>query len=107
MNEPPDNQSQSRRRSGRYTLFAHRDAIQEQVNQGMSLVSIYDAFSEELGVTYSQFARYVGTYISKPEKVSVGKPKAPKTPDRPPIFNSASMPQTFTVNRNPKKEDFF
>lgn len=49
---------------GRVAFLARRDAIQQRVSAGWPLKAIYDDYADTLGITYGQFCRYVGRFIT-------------------------------------------
>lgn len=77
-----------RKGAGRVTFLAHAEKIKELIASGHPQRSIYDEHAEALGISYSQFNRYVGKYVlGKTEgghqkgKVSEAVPQpAPATP---------------------------
>jgi hypothetical protein len=63
-------------------FFAHREDIQRNVDQGMSLIAIYEMLGPKLGITYSQFTRHVSNFIAKPQRFAA-RPSASSFPDSP------------------------
>ncbi|HGN0313163.1 TPA: TraK family protein [Proteus mirabilis] len=54
---------QSRKGDGRVAFLAHADTFRELLSAGHPQRSIYDDHAEVLGISYSQFNRYVGRYL--------------------------------------------
>jgi hypothetical protein len=52
-----------RRGAGRVAFLARIGAIREKLLAGHTLASVYDDHQKELGVSYSQFTRYVDKFI--------------------------------------------
>lgn len=63
----------ARRGAGRVAFLAHIEAIRKAVNEGWPATAIYDEHKAKVGITYSQFARYIARYITGAED---GKPEA-------------------------------
>lgn len=49
---------------GRVAFKAYFVEIHQEIEAGYTLTHIYDKRKDKLGITYSQFARYVGKYIT-------------------------------------------
>jgi len=54
---------QSRKGDGRVAFLAHINTFWELLNAGHTQRSIYDDHASVLGISYSQFSRYVGKYL--------------------------------------------
>ncbi|ECS2986238.1 hypothetical protein F9V60_22440 [Salmonella enterica subsp. enterica serovar Virchow] len=54
---------QSRKGDGRVAFLAHADKFRELMSAGHPQRSIYEDHAETLGISYSQFNRYVGRYL--------------------------------------------
>lgn len=52
-----------RRGVGRVAFLARIDDFRKLLEAGHSLLAIYEIHGDELGISYSQFARYVATYL--------------------------------------------
>jgi hypothetical protein len=52
-----------RRGAGRVAFLARIDDFRKLLVAGHPLRAIYDDFAEQLGISYSQFTKYVGRYI--------------------------------------------
>lgn len=52
---------------GRVNFLAARDEVEKMINAGHMLRDIYDEKSAGLGISYTQFTRYVGKYITQKE----------------------------------------
>lgn len=63
----------ARRGAGRVAFLAHIEAIRKAVNEGWPATAIYDQHKGNVGITYSQFARYIARYITGADD---GKPEA-------------------------------
>ncbi len=90
-----------RRGDGRMAFFAHRTEIQQLIHQGMSVIGVYRELESKLGITYSQFTRYVKSYIEKPGKLNVGM-SAPLDP--PSIAIADLIPPAETPKPTPPEE---
>ena len=53
-----------RHRLGRIRFFALRDGIRQCLDAGYSLILTYEEHEERLGMSYSQFVRYVSRFIT-------------------------------------------
>jgi hypothetical protein len=51
------------RGAGRVAFLARLDSIRKMVEAGYPVVLIYEQYGEEMGISYSQFARYVARYV--------------------------------------------
>lgn len=63
----------ARRGAGRVAFLAHIEAIRKAVNEGWPATAIYEEHKARVGITYSQFARYIARYITGADD---GKPEA-------------------------------
>jgi len=54
---------QRRKGDGRVAFLANADKFRELLNAGHPQRSIYDDYAASLGISYSQFNRYVGKYL--------------------------------------------
>ncbi|MFJ7316424.1 TraK family protein [Pseudomonas sp. NPDC098747] len=63
MIETPD---KPRRGAGRVAFLAHAEDFRKLVEAGHPLLAIYERHQGLLGISYSQFARYVARYIRSP-----------------------------------------
>ncbi|WGO96401.1 TraK family protein (plasmid) [Pseudomonas viciae] len=63
----------ARRGAGRVAFLAHVEAIRKAVNEGWPATAIYEEHKAKVGITYSQFARYIARYITGADD---GKPEA-------------------------------
>lgn len=52
-----------RRGVGRVAFLARIDDFRKLLEAGHSLLAIYEIHGDQLGISYSQFARYVATYL--------------------------------------------
>jgi len=52
-----------RKRRGRIAFIALRETIRIEIEQGWPLTAIYEKHTGQLGISYSQFTRYVGVHI--------------------------------------------
>lgn len=80
-----DSSIKRRRGAGRTAFFKHREVVQRQINEGQSVIAIYEPLADALGITYAQFARYVNEFIDKPSKSGRNVPEP---------FNSTSSDKT-------------
>lgn len=54
--------------AGRVAFLAHAQAVRQMVEAGYPVLFIYRQFGAKLGISYSQFARYVVRYIRSPAR---------------------------------------
>lgn len=59
-----------RRGYGRVSFVAIMDEIKAKVDEGYSLVRVYETFADRLDLGYTQFTKYVSRYISKADRYS-------------------------------------
>lgn len=92
-------------RSNRAVVLALRADIQQALNDGWSVLAVYQTLAEEGQVTFSYqaFRRYVNQIHLGKTKETAHKPKTPRRIGS----DTASGPGGFTFNPVPKKEDLF
>ena len=56
------------RRLGRIRFMAHLEKVRKYLEAGYSLIVAYEDLQPRLEMSYSQFARYVGQFITHVEK---------------------------------------
>ena len=81
-----------RKRRGRIAFIALRETIRIEIEQGWPLTAIYEKHTGRLGISYSQFTRYVGVHIrgaGKGAKLHNGTTAAVSPPSR---SNDAGTP---------------
>lgn len=78
---------QKRKGDGRVAFFANTDKFRELLNNGHPQRSIYEDHAAALGISYSQFNRYVTLYITKGVKN-----ETPTTKSEVPVSQSANPP---------------
>lgn len=83
MSEKPANAA--RRGAGRVAFLASKDLFRSLFEQGHSQRAIYDDHGSRLGITYSQFNRYMTRYLTEKESVieqqnEVSSSSAPPSP---------------------------
>jgi hypothetical protein len=61
----------------RAAFFARLDVIRGDLDQGWRMIAVYEKHAAELGVSYSQFTRYVRQYIAKKAKANAQSRTAP------------------------------
>ncbi len=66
--ETTETNKQQPRLSGRPALFALREVIRAELEQGWTMATIHRRYADQLGISYCHFARYVAAYIGKPVK---------------------------------------
>ena len=75
-----------RRRDGKSKFLALLPIIKEEVEAGFTLRAIYDKHLDLSGISYSQFARYVGRYVRDDDKPTEPEETRPginaETPDQ-------------------------
>jgi hypothetical protein len=72
-----------RRHRGLVMFLALLDQIRDRLEKGWLLIDIYEAHADALGVSYSQFARYVATHIRGKESKTRRRAKEPASQARP------------------------
>ncbi|WP_158320255.1 MULTISPECIES: TraK family protein [Acidiphilium] len=93
-----------RRGNGRVAFLARREQFEKLLVAGHTQISLYECHANELGVTYSQFSRYVRTYILKDRLSLMPHSTAPQStltplvkavpPIQPNMQSSARQPHT-------------
>lgn len=58
--------------AGRVAFLARKENIQKMIEQGYPLIFIYEKYSDELSISYSQFVRYVQKYFRREQHGSEG-----------------------------------
>ncbi|MGC3480187.1 TraK family protein [Pseudomonas aeruginosa] len=106
---------QSRKGDGRVAFLANADKFRELLNAGHPQRSIYDDHAAALGISYSQFNRYVGKYLLAKEddhghqtKQATGgsghqKPGAPQAAPAASSGGNASSTANTITERKPAK----
>ncbi len=56
------------RGAGRVAFLARIEAIRKAISEGYTLTAVYSDHATHLGISYSQFARYVSKFISHQEQ---------------------------------------
>lgn len=56
------------RGAGRVAFLARVDAIRKAISEGYTLTVVYNDHQKHLGISYSQFARYVSKFISQDKR---------------------------------------
>jgi len=51
--------------AGRVAFLAHLETIRKEVEAGWTMQSVYDTHGPKLGITYSQFTRYVARFVKE------------------------------------------
>ena len=85
---------------GRVAFKAYFVEIHQEIEAGYPLTHIYDKRKDKLGITYSQFARYVGKYITRGV---VTKPNAERSAKSEQSFNAKEKPPNYIPQLTPKK----
>jgi hypothetical protein len=57
-------------------FLARKDAIAAELDRGHKMRTAYEKYAPHLGISYSQFTRYVNQHIRKKEKKLKEKPNA-------------------------------
>lgn len=76
-----------RKGDGRVAFLAHKDLFRSLLEAGHPQRAIYDDHCSDLGISYSQFNRYVGQYLIEKETThghqnEAGSASASPPPDR-------------------------
>lgn len=98
-----DSSTKHQRGAGRRAFFKHRESVQRQVNEGHSIIAIYEPLADALGITYAQFARYVNVYIEKPSKQVNTKPDT-SAPSSLGLSAGPTVPNFTKGSRSPREE---
>ncbi len=105
--------------TARVAFIAHRAAIEAELDAGWPIKAVYQRRADKLGMSYQQFARYVGSIIregrrsalpaipapqSKLATAPAGKPSPPSSD---PVKESHARhePTTFTFDGSPRADD--
>lgn len=73
---PPNNGHSERRGSGRVSFVAIIDDVRAEIERGVTLVQIYEAFEDRLDLGYTQFTKYVTRFIKQGRPVT--EPRRPR-----------------------------
>lgn len=65
----PNNGHTERRGSGRVSFVAVMDDVRAEIERGVPLVQIYEAFEDRLDLGYTQFTKYVTRFIKQGRSV--------------------------------------
>ena len=65
--------------AGRVAFLAHLEAIRTAVEAGWPLSAIYDEHRGALGISYSNFTRYVARYVRQPGGEATATPAGPRS----------------------------
>jgi hypothetical protein len=60
-----DCNEQPRLGTGRVASLAHLETIRKEVEAGWTMQAVYDTYGPKLGITYSQFIRYVSRFVKE------------------------------------------
>lgn len=111
--------SKTRRGEGRVKFLAHAEKIKELINSGHAQQFVYDQHADALGISYSQFNRYVSKYVLgktegghqkgkviKAAPLSVPTPSASdKKEDKTEVKPGKASPFTFNAEAGKKRTD--
>ncbi|EGC9888854.1 hypothetical protein GYC09_004618 [Salmonella enterica] len=84
------------RGAGRVAFLARVADFRELVEAGHPLLGIYESNKDELGISYSQFARYVAKYIRSPSHEQEAHGRQPSAPSAPAAQASPPAPAPAT-----------
>ena len=70
--------------AGRVAFLAQAQTVRESVEAGYPVLFIYRQLEAKLGISYSQFARYVVRYIRSPTRHEQTGTRSPTQLDTPP-----------------------
>jgi hypothetical protein len=65
--------------AGRVAFLARVGAIKEMIDEGHTMAAVYEKYSSQLEISYSQFVNYVNKFIRKkqePRKTESPEPRA-------------------------------
>lgn len=65
-----NNDHSERRGSGRVSFVAVMDDVRAEIERGVTLVQIYEAFEDRLDIGYTQFTKYVTRFIKQGRPVT-------------------------------------
>lgn len=91
----------TKRGLGRVTFLAKQGLIAEAMEAGWPLTLIYEKHAEKLGISYSQFSRYVARYITQVKSTTHDKVEKP-TDKASIVLTKASR---FAFNATPDKDE--
>lgn len=74
--------------AGRVAFLAHLETIRKEVEAGWTMQAVYDTHGPKLGITYSQFTRYVARFVK-------GKPPRRQEPEQEPSSALTKQPASF------------
>lgn len=96
-----------RKGAGRVTFLAHAEKFRELIKSGHPQRSIYDEHADALGISYSQFNRYVGKYVLGKTESGHQKGKVVETVVSPaePVAATGEVKQQ--ANASPEKKGAF
>lgn len=105
MSTAPDRRSMQG--IGRVTFIAHLAEITAELDAGRSLKAIYEQRRGRLGISYSQFARYVDRFIRRsardqtlpPPSTAASPPQVPRVQSAVPVGMTASSPAAHRAAR--------
>ncbi len=68
--------------AGRIAFLKHQAEVRVAVEQGQTLQAVFGEYGRKLGISYSQFARYVDKYVreAKPRSKASGRSNQVKQP---------------------------
>jgi len=70
---PKDVPERAKRRLGCIRFVAHMERVRKCLEVGYSLIVVYDELQSRLEMSYSQFTRYVGHFITHVEDPKVAE----------------------------------
>ena len=70
--------------AGRVAFLARKDAIKERIDAGRTVMSVYREYQKQVGISYSQFDRYVNKFIRSKEDGSTRNPTEEGTKEKRP-----------------------
>lgn len=96
MDQTPGNEgkpSKKHKGVGRVSFLAHLQPIKKMVEEGWPYTAIYEKYQDQLGMSYIQFTRYIGQYITgaseaKP-KVAISKETDISKQEETPVISSS------------------
>lgn len=91
--------------AGRVAFLAHLETIRKEVEAGWTMQAVYDTHGPKLGITYSQFTRYVARFVK--EKPPGRLLRAEKEPSSALTKQSAHFPKALETPAKPKPRPLF
>ena len=90
--------------AGRVAFLAHLETIRKEVEAGWTMQAVYDTHGPKLGITYSQFTRYVARFVKEKPP---GRLQAEKEPSNVLTGQPAHSPEVLETPMKSKPHPLF